>query len=72
MSDETYDLSEKKKKKIEDSYVAYNFPSTTRLTQLMLKDGVKITKAEVKALVDEQETQHFFKPPQVRRKKDHG
>ena len=72
MSDETYDLSEKKKKQIEDAYVAYNFPSTTRLTQLMLKDGNKITKEEVKAVLDEQETQQIFKPPQVRRKKDHG
>ena len=50
MSDETYDLSEKKKKQIEDRYVAYNFPSTTRLTQLMLNDGIKITKEEVKAV----------------------
>ena len=72
MSDETYDLSEKKTKQIEDAYVAYNFPSTTRLTQLMTQAGIQITKEEVKAVLDEQETQQIFKPPQVRRKKDHG
>ena len=38
----------------------------------MLKDNIKITKEEVKAVLDEQETQQIFKPPQVRRKKDHG
>ena len=60
MSDETYKLTEKKKDQIQDAYVKYGFPSTTRLTQLMLKDGVKITKEEIKSLLDEQETQQFF------------
>ena len=46
MTDETYQLSEKKKDQIQDAYISYGFPSTTRLTQLMLKDGVKITKEE--------------------------
>ena len=72
MSEETYDLSEKKKKQIEDAYISYGFPSTTRLTQLMIQSGIKITKEEVKAVLDEQEPQQLFKPPQVRRKRDFG
>ena len=72
MTDETYKLSEKKKDQIQDAYVKYGFPSTTRLTQLMLKDGVKITKEEIKSFLDEQTPQQIFKPPQVRRKKDNG
>ena len=72
MSDETYKLTEKNKDQIQDAYVKYGFPSTTRLTQLMLKDGVKITKEEIKSFLDEQEPQQLFQPPQVRRKKDHG
>ena len=72
MSDETYDLSEKKKKQIEDAYISYSFPSTTRLTQLMIQSGIKIKKEEVKAVLDEQEPQQLFQPPQVRRKKDRG
>ena len=72
MTDETYQLSEKKKDLIQDAYISYGFPSTTRLTQLMLKDGVKITKEEIKSFLDEQETQQIFQPPQVRRKKDNG
>ena len=72
MSDETYKLTEKKKDQIQDAYVKYGFPSTTRLTQLMLKDGLKITTEEVKSFLDEQEPQQLFQPPQVRRKKDHG
>ena len=72
MSDETYKLTEKKKDQIQDAYNKYGFASTTRLTQLMLKDGIKITKEEVKAVLDEQEPQQLFKPPQVRRKRDFG
>ena len=72
MSEETYNLSEKKKKQIEDGYLKWGFPSTTRLTQLMTQSGIKITKEEVKAVLDEQQTQQIFQPPQVRRKKDHG
>ena len=72
MSDETYKLTEKKKDQIQDAYVKYGFPSTTRLTQLMLKDGLKITTEEVKSFLDEQTPQQIFKPPQVRRKKDNG
>jgi len=72
MTDETYQLSEKKKDQIQNAYISYGFPSTTRLTQLMLKDGVKITKEEIKSFLDEQEPQQLFQPPQVRRKKDHG
>ena len=72
MNDETYKLTEKKKDQIQDAYVKYGFPSTTRLTQLMIQSGVKITKEEVKAVLDEQQTQQIFQPPQVRRKKDHG
>ena len=68
MSDETYKLTEKKKDQIQDAYIKYGFASTTRLTQLMLKDGIKITKEEVKAVLDEQATQQIFQPPQVRRK----
>ena len=72
MSDETYKLTEKKKDQIQDAYIKYGFASTTRLTQLLLKDGIKITKEEVKAVLDEQTPQQIFQPPQVRRKKDHG
>jgi hypothetical protein len=38
----------------------------------MIQSGVNITKEEVKAVLDEQIPQQFFKAPQVRRKKDHG
>ena len=44
MSDhETYKLSEKKKDQIRDAYIKYGFASTTRLTQLMIQSGIKIT-----------------------------
>ena len=43
MSEEAYKLTEKKKDQIQDAYISYGFPSTTRLTQLMLKDGLKMT-----------------------------
>ncbi len=69
---ETYKLSEKKKDKIQNAYSIYGSASTTRLTQLLIKDGIKITKEEVKAVLDEQEQQQLFNPPQVRRKKEHG
>ena len=72
MSDETYKLTEKKKDQIQDAYIKYGFPSTTRLTQLMIQSGIKITKEEVKAVLDEQIPQQICQPPQVRRKKDHG
>ena len=38
----------------------------------MIHSGIKITKEEVKAVLDEQIPQQIFQPPQVRRKKDHG
>ena len=44
MTDETYKLTEKKKDQIQDAYINYGFASTTRLTPLVLKDGIKITK----------------------------
>jgi len=69
---ETYKLSEKKKDQIQDGYLKWGFPSTTRLTQLMIQSGIKITKEEVKAVLDEQEPQQLFQPQQVRRKKDFG
>ena len=72
MSEEPYKLTEKQKEQIEDGYLKWGFPSTTRLTQLMTQSGIKITKEEVKAVLDEQEPQQLFQPPQVRRKKDHG
>ena len=72
MSEEPYKLTEKKEDQIQDAYISYGFPSTTRLTQLMLKAGIQITKEEIKSFLDEQETQQNFQPPQVRRKKDSG
>ncbi len=72
MSEEPYKLSEKKTEPIQNAYISYGFPSTTRLTQLLIKDGIKITTEEVRSVLDVQEPQQLFQPPQVRRKKDHG
>jgi hypothetical protein len=38
MSEETYKPLEKQKDKIHKAYVAYGFPSTTGLTQRMIKE----------------------------------
>ena len=43
MSEEPYNLSEKKTNEIQDAYVKWGFPSTTRLTKLILKAGIQIT-----------------------------
>ena len=72
MSEETYNLSETKKDQIQNAYIRYGFPSTTRLTKIMTDAGVKITKEEVKAVLDEQETQQIFQVPRVQRKADQG
>ncbi len=72
MSEEPYIRTEKKKEQIQEGYLKWGFPSTTRLTQLMLQSGIKITKEEVKRFLDEQTPQQICKPPQVRRKKDNG
>ncbi len=62
MNEYTYQLSEKKTVIIAYADETYNFPSTKRLFELISNAGYKITKEEIKAVLDEQEPEQVFKP----------
>ena len=73
MSDEKpYDLSETKEEQIRKAYISSNYAGATRLYELMHDKGSRITKAEVRAFIDEQLSEQIFQRPKVQRKKDQG
>ena len=73
MSDEKpYDLSETKEEQIRKAYISSNYAGATRLYELMHDKGSQITKAEVRAFIDEQLSEQIIQRPKVQRKKDQG
>ena len=61
MSDEKpYDLSETKEEQIRKAYISSNYAGATRLYELMHDKGSRITKAEVRAFIDDQQAEQIF------------
>jgi len=56
------DVKNVRKDIIEKGYQMYNFPGPKRLYEILKEEGYDFTKEEVKAVVDNQETEQAFKP----------